>query len=54
MVKKPIVANIQAMNISIKPTRITVSIEPTQNNVPAVLNDASPDFCASVWKVLFR
>ena len=39
MEKKAIVANIQAMNISIKPTTNIVNIAPHQSKVPAVVND---------------
>jgi hypothetical protein len=37
MVNKPIVANIQAMNISSKPTTIIVNIAPHQSKLAAVV-----------------
>jgi hypothetical protein len=54
MEKKPIVANIQAMNMSIKPTKIIVSMAPHQSKVLAVENEWSPDFCASKSKVFLK
>jgi len=54
MLKKPMVAEIHAMNISRKPTMTMVNIEPTKNSVPAVLNEPSPVFSASLLKVAFR
>ena len=54
MAKNPIVANIHAMSINSKPITTIVSMAPIQSNVPAVANEASPDFCASKLKVLFR
>jgi hypothetical protein len=45
------VANIQAISISIKPTRIIVSRAPIQSSVPAVAKEFSPDFCANALKV---
>jgi hypothetical protein len=54
MVKKPIVAKIQATNISMKPTRAIVSMAPHRSKLPAVVNDFSPDFCASVLKVFLK
>ena len=54
MVKKPMVANIQPMNISSKPTTITVNIAPHQRRRAAVVKDASPDFCARLLKVFRR
>ena len=47
-------ANIQAAKISNTPTPIIVSIAPTQSNVPAVSNECSPVFCASVFKVFLK
>ena len=52
--KKPIVANIQATKMSIKPTKIIVSMAPHQSKVPAVENEWSPDFSASKSKVFLR
>ena len=54
MVKNPTVANIQLMNMSIKPTRTIVSIAPHHSKVPAVVNDASPDFSARVLNVFLK
>jgi len=55
MEKKPTTANIQAMNIRIKPKpNSIVSREPHQSKELAVLNECSPDFCASVLKVSLR
>ena len=55
MVKKPITANIQEIKISIKPNpKNIVSTEPHQSSEPAVANECSPDFSASVLKVFLK
>jgi hypothetical protein len=55
MLKNPIVANIQATNIRIKPMpNMIVNHAPIHIKVPAVVNDASPDFSASVLKTFRR
>ena len=53
--KKPMTANIQAINIKIKPRpNKMISIDPHRSKLPAVANECSPDFCASVSNVLFK
>ena len=48
MAKKPIVANIQATKMRIKPTKMIDSIAPIQSRRPAVSNECSPVFWASM------
>jgi len=55
MEKKPTTANIQAMNIKMKPKpNKIVSREPHQSKVADVANECSPDFCAIVLRVSLK